>query len=219
MTREKWAVVSDFDGTISQKDVADEICFHFKTATRADIQRSYDPAVKVEDWVAASFGAITAPRPEVEKFIFSFARPRAGARELGRCCRENGIPFEVASGGLDIYIAPLMKRWGLGDVTCHCGRVNDGKPSGYTVSYAHLLKNAPALDEFKAHIVRGFQQRGYKVVFCGDGTSDFKAAIAADAVFARYKLAKRCAAAGRKTRRLGSFDAVIKFLMEKRNAS
>lgn len=219
MPREKWAVVSDFDGTISQKDVADEICFHFKTATRADIHRSYDPSVKVEDWVAASFGAITAPRPEVEKFIFEFARPRAGARELGYCCRENGIPFEVASGGLDIYITPLMAHWGLADVPCHCGRVSDVKPSGYAISYAHLLKHAPALDEFKAHAVRRFQQRGYKVIFCGDGTSDFKAAIAADVVFARYKLAKRCADAGHKTKRLNSFDPVIKFLMEKRNAS
>lgn len=215
----KWAVVTDFDGTLSMKDVSDEICFHFKTASRAAIRRSYDPGVKVEDWVSSSFGAITAPRAEVEKFIFSFARPREGIAGFMNYCRRSAVPVEVASGGLDIYIAPLLKKWNLADVPFFCARVSEKRPDGYAVSYARLLKQAATVDEFKTRRVQRLQKLGYKVLFCGDGTSDFAAARAADAVFARYRLAGLCAKNGVRFKRLTTFGAVEKFLKEHNNAS
>lgn len=215
----KWAVVTDFDGTISMKDVSDEICFHFKTASRAAIRRSYAPGVRVEDWVSASFGAITAPRAEVEKFIFGFVSPREGLAGFLNYCRRGAVPVEVASGGLDIYIAPLLQKWNMADVPFFCARVSEKKPAGYAVSYARLLKQAATVDDFKTLRVQRLQKLGYKVLFCGDGTSDFSAARQADAVFARYRLAGLCARNGVKFKRLGGFGAVEKFLKEHSNAS
>ncbi|MDD4003723.1 MAG: HAD-IB family phosphatase [Elusimicrobiaceae bacterium] len=216
---EKWAVVADFDGTVSMKDVSDELCFHFKTASRAGIRGSYAPGVKVEDWLAASFGAITARRGEIEKFVSGFARPRAGARRFYEYCRRNGLPFEIASGGLDIYIAPLLEKWGLGDSRYFCAAVTPARPAGYSVNYRKMLGRAATVDEFKAQRVRRLKKQGFRVLFCGDGTSDLLAALEADAVFARFKLARLCARAGKKTKRLVSFDAALKFLKDREHAS
>jgi 2-hydroxy-3-keto-5-methylthiopentenyl-1-phosphate phosphatase len=206
-----WAIVSDFDGTISQHDMADNIYYYFGAATREDIRQSYEGGEKVEDWIARCLKRIKADHAEVERYILDFGRPRAGAPELIQYCRANGVPFEIASGGLDLYIDLLLKKWELGGEKYTSGRVKRNSAGSYDVSYDHMFAQAPDLESFKAFCVRKYQEQGYKVIFCGDGNSDFKAALQADMVFARYKLTGLCAAAGRRTRRL-DFRRILDFL-------
>ncbi len=73
------------------------------------------------------------------------------------------------------------------------------------------MKRKP-LDAFKAARVRYYQRLGYKVAFCGDGTSDLKAARAADAVFATKRLRRFCLEEGVSNRQLKNFFSVKKFI-------
>lgn len=208
----RWAVVADFDGTVTTFDVGDALCLHFKAATKEEVEASYDPSVSVPRWMQQYLGAISASPLEIRKFLRKSVCPRKGLTSFTAFCRRERVPFEIASGGVDLYIAPLVRQWKLGSVKVSCGghrRVQ----GGYRLSYPML--RGCSLEEFKASRVKALRRAGYKVVFCGDGPSDFPAARVADAVFARHRLLLICRANGVKARPLVSFDAITSFISKK----
>jgi len=208
MNRRKWAVVTDFDGTITLKDVSDKLLVHFKAATKEEIELSYDPRVKMEEWMKKYFRPLAASKEEIEAYVLSSASLRAGFKEFAAFCSLEGVPLEIASGGVDLYIDCLLKKWGL-KIKSFYGRARF-TPGGIQVSFP-CLKGA-ALDEFKSARVRHYQRLGYGVAFCGDGTSDLKAARSADAVFATKRLRRYCLEKGVRNRQLKNFFSVRDFI-------
>jgi len=205
----RWAVVSDFDGTVTTFDVGDAVCMRFRAATKEEVEASYDPSVSVPRWMQRYFGRLSASPSEIEKFVRKAVSPRKGLSGFASFCRKGKIPFEIASGGVDLYIRPLLSKWKLEDVKVFCGKHRHAG-SGYRLSYPML--RGRSLEKFKASRVRAFQKAGYKVVFCGDGPSDFPASRVADAVFARHRLLVSCRRHGVKARPLVSFDAITSFI-------
>ncbi|MFA5162324.1 MAG: HAD-IB family phosphatase [Elusimicrobiales bacterium] len=199
----RFALVTDFDGTVTTRDVGDFICLRFGVATAEDIELSYAAGVCVQDWVKKFFGRLRRGPDEVRSLVLGKIRMRAGFAEAARLLAQNGAPVEITSGGLDIYIKPLLEKWGAPDIKLFCGAARYGK-NGYRVRYPWKMK----LDDLKASRVRFHRRRGRKVIFCGDAASDFRAARAADIVFARGRLLEMCRAAGVKAAPLESFSAV-----------
>ena len=209
--REKWAVVTDFDATITTRDIGDSIIGHFNAASAKEIRDSCRPGVAVEKWMEEVFeraGIAGAGPKEIRKFVLDTAVMRRGFGEFLRLCRKRKIPVEIVSGGLDIYVKPLFKKWGIKTRSFFgsSSRVNGRMKISYP-----FLRNMN-LEEFKASRVRAFQDRGYRVVFLGDGTSDYLAACLADAVFARRKLYPLCRENGVPVHRLVDFHSVMRTL-------
>ncbi|NLO90685.1 MAG: HAD-IB family phosphatase [Elusimicrobia bacterium] len=211
MKDSKTAVVADFDGTLTTFDIGDCVSLHFGMATPAQVRASYAEGASVSEWMSGMFGKTSAPAPgAMASFVRSRAVARPGLLELARHCRAKSIPFEIASGGLDAYIEPLLAKWGLSWVGLKCGKARWRKSGGYALRYP--FGNGTLLDDYKKERVSRLKKRGYKVIFCGDGTSDFKAAAEADYVFARYKLFHYCRKHGVPARQLRGFGAVLKLL-------
>jgi len=204
----KWAIVTDFDGTVTLKDVGDVLLMHFKIATKEEIEGGYSPRVKMEEWMIRYFQPLTAPRKKIEAYVLESTRLRRGFRELHAFCAGRGIPLEIVSGGVDLYIDCLLKRWRL-KIKSFYGRTRL-TAKGLLVEYPCL--KGSTLDVFKAARVRHYQRLGYKVAFCGDGTSDLKAARAADAVFATKRLRRFCLEEGVRNRQLKNFFTVSDFI-------
>lgn len=204
----KWAVVTDFDGTITLKDVSDALLVRFKAATKTEVAGSYDPSVKIDQWMTRYFEKLKADRAQIEDYVLKSTRLRNGFREFHTFCTNNNIPLEIASGGVDLYIKCLLKQWQLKIKAFH-GRARF-TTSGILVDYPPF--KGASLDDFKAARVRHHQKLGRKVIFCGDGTSDLKAAKAADAVFATKKLRFFCQAQTIKHYQLKNFHQLITFL-------
>ena len=204
----KWAVVTDFDGTVTLKDVGDVLLKHFKVATKEEIEGSYSPSVKMEEWMIEYFRPLTAPRKDVESYVLESTRLRAGFREFHAFCAGQSVPLEIASGGVDLYIDCLLKKWRL-KIKSFYGRTRL-TAKGLLVEYPCL--KGTTLDVFKANRVRHYQRLGYKVAFCGDGTSDLKAARIADAVFATKRLRRFCLEEGVRNRQLKNFFTVREFI-------
>ncbi|MGC8868008.1 MAG: hypothetical protein ACP5PA_07380, partial [Elusimicrobiales bacterium] len=95
---------------------------------------------------------------------------------------DNNIPFEIVSGGLDLYIDAFMRKYGV-SFSGFYGRFNHGD-----ITYDFL--NGMSLYEFKASRVINYRNLGYTVVFLGDSYNDYQAAVAADIRFATLRLAK-----------------------------
>lgn len=204
----RWAAVLDFDGTITTEDVADAILRRYGGVEDREIRSSYHPGVITEDWVAEKFRRVSAPVRELKRFILRFARPRPGFLEFARFCAEGGVPLEIVSGGLDLYVDLLLERWGLGHLPRF--RASARRTSaGWRVRYPFL--NGGGLDAFKHKRVRRHSGRR-RVLFAGDGTSDLAASREADLVFARGALLRFRRSEGLPSEPLTTFTALTRRL-------
>lgn len=205
-------MVTDFDGTVTLKDVSDALLLHFKAAGRSEIARSYDPSVALERWMTAYYRLLKVPRRRIEEYVREAARLRGGFPEFSAFCKGSGIPLEIVSGGLDVYIDCLLRYWRL-KINAYRARARF-TPEGIRIDYPFLRNTS--LDDFKARRVCHYQKKGYEVLFCGDGTSDLKAARLADAVFATKRLRIFCGKEEIRHRQLKNFFDVKSFLVKNR---
>lgn len=204
-----WAVVTDFDGTVTTFDIGDAVCLYFKVATRDDIERSYDIGMPVDKWVKDTFSKIRADLDEMERYVLKSARLRPGFANLARYCLKHDIPCRIASGGLDGYIKPLLKKWKLHELELFCGQLKKTH-KGFEAEYPMLEKLS--LEKFKTACVESLQKKGHRVIFCGDGTSDRFAAARADEVFATGRLYAFCRKEGIRARKLTDFNKLLELI-------
>ena len=94
------------------------------------------------------------------------------------------------SNGLDFYIEHILKGLGLNDVEFHAARTVFN-PKGLEVAYINH-EGKVMMDGFKDTYTRLFCDEGYRVVYAGDGHSDFAAASLAQKVFAIDGLLAHC---------------------------
>lgn len=179
----KIAVVSDFDGTLTKKDVGDAILLKWGKLTIQEIERSYQMGVKVEDWMRIYFPRIAdVKKEEIERFIHDEVEARDGFVKMISFLNINSIPFEIVSGGVDLYIEPFMRKYGV-SVKGFYGVFKDGR-----VEYPFL--DGMTLSQFKASRVCHYRSLGYNVVFLGDSQNDYEAIICADVRFATLRLSE-----------------------------
>lgn len=186
----KIAVVSDFDGTLTKKDVGDMILLAFNKATHQEIEDSYQLGVKVEEWMKIYFSRMAdIDRDEIERFVYGSVEARNGFVEMVSFLSNMSIPFEIVSGGVDVYIEPFMKKYGV-FINGFYGLFKDK-----TVSYPFL--DNMTLSEFKASRVSYYRDLGYTVVFMGDSPNDYEAILLADIRFATLRLSNILRSEGR----------------------
>ncbi|HAT71810.1 MAG TPA: hypothetical protein DCS63_03235 [Elusimicrobia bacterium] len=185
-----WAAVSDFDGTITLRDVGDHLLLHYGFSDKKTIEESYSLKVKVEDFMKRAFAGAALSREVIAAFVKTKVRARPGFRDFVLFCEAGGVPLEIASGGVDLYADPFFKKHGV-KVKSFFGRARVVK-GGIKITYPFLKRMD--LSSFKASRVSRLRRAGYRVVFFGDGPNDLKAAALADKVYATGRLLKLCRA-------------------------
>lgn len=183
-----WAAVSDFDGTVTTRDVGDHLLLHFGFADKKTIDESYVSGVKVEDFMKSSFAGAALTGKSIADFVRRRVKARPGFREFALFCERRGLPFEIASGGIDLYSDPFFEK--------HKVRVRSffgkARPAGGGLRITYPFLRRMDLSAFKASRVARLKRAGRRVVFFGDGPNDFKAAALADKVYAAGRLLKLC---------------------------
>jgi HAD superfamily phosphoserine phosphatase-like hydrolase len=183
-----WAAVSDFDGTITLRDVGDHLLLHYGFSDKKTIEASYSLKVRVEDFMKSAFSGAKLTEEMIADFVREKVRARPGIREFVLFCEAGGVPFEIASGGVDLYADPFFEKHGV-KVRSFFGKARVVK-HGIRITYPFLKRMN--LSDFKASRVSRLKKAGYKVVFFGDGPNDLKAAALADKVYAAGRLLKLC---------------------------
>ncbi len=183
----KYALITDFDGTITTKDIGNTLCLHYGLTTPTKIEQAYAVKADAREWMKEHFGRVKTTQKEFEGTILKHAIVRKGFRELMLYANKNDIPFEIASGGLDIYIKPVLKAYDCQDIKVLSVK-GVIKPEGIETSFTDY--NGLSMEEFKKSRVELYQKQGRKVIFFGDGPGDFDAACTADIVFATDRLEK-----------------------------
>lgn len=178
------ALVLDFDGTVTEHDLLDEIALRFgDEAVYQEVEDGLDAGtMPLREVITREFAPVTTPLAEVRAWVLEHARIRPGFAHLVRRARGAGWQVHVVSSGFEELIAPLLEREGV-DVSLHANRV-DPRPDGWLVQWRY----PDDCDDCGESCKRELLPEGY-VVYVGDGYSDRCAALASDRVFATRGLA------------------------------
>ncbi len=184
-----FAVLSDFDGTITTEDVAEVLLARFAPGAWEPIEALHRArAIGTRETLARQFSFVHEARARLVDFARANARMDPAFPAFLAFCRSRGIPFEIASEGLDFYIEPLLRDWGL-DVPLRTNRAAfDG--GRIRIEYPWADPGCTLCGTCKMRRVFELRLAGRRVVYVGDGDSDLCPAVEADAVFAKARLAE-----------------------------
>lgn len=185
MTRST-ALVLDFDGTITEEDVLQQMSRHF--GDPGIVHEAEDALregrITLQEEITREFAPVTAPIDEVVSWVLEWSRLRAGLPELVTFARERGWLVRVLSSGFVETIAPVLASVGLGDLEIVANSV-EARPDGWLVRWRDTAVCAVCGEPCK----RASLPPDHEIVYVGDGISDRCAALAADRVFATRGLA------------------------------
>lgn len=207
------AVLLDYDGTISLRDIGDQLMTRLGTdqqAVAAMDARYVAGEIGSRELIAWNMDML--PRdPVLLREVASTIPQDPGIVELVALCRRLGIVVEVVSDGLGFYIESNLARLGLDDVPIYTNRnLVQGGGEGVSFPFGHPV--CRVCGTCKRERVRGHADAGRLVVFVGDGPSDRYAAWHADVTFAKDSLREWCESAGVETQPWETLADVIAWM-------
>lgn len=207
----KTVVQCDFDGTVTEEDVSFILLDAFAGGDWRQINRDYEGGkITVGRFNSDAFAMVKADRETLLKVVSEEAKIRAGFQEFVASCRRKGFRFVIVSNGLDFYIEAILKDIGLGDIEFHAARTRFN-PEGLEVQYIGPDGN-PLDNDFKKAYINSFLHEGYRIIYIGDGSSDFAPAKQSHYVFATGRLSARCQQTNLDCTPFTDFNDIVKIL-------
>jgi 2-hydroxy-3-keto-5-methylthiopentenyl-1-phosphate phosphatase len=200
------SVFLDFDGTISTEDIGLHLLERFARDGWRDLSEQFARGVigsrecLLDEWdlLAPDEGRLRAAAQDVA-LDTGFAPL---VEELGTA----GAEVTVVSDGFGFYVDDACRRAGV-DVPVLTNAV-DWETGRLEFPHEDRCCPCTSCGVCKQAPIKDAHRRGRVTVLVGDGTSDRKAALVADVVFAKGALARWCAAAGVAHHAFDSLDQV-----------
>jgi 2,3-diketo-5-methylthio-1-phosphopentane phosphatase len=193
----KIAVLCDFDGTVARDDVGNLL---FRT-----FSQNGDATEIVRRWKAGEISSRECLEGEAavarvdQKALDSFIREREldpYFKDFHDFARRRGIEVVIMSDGLDYYIEQMLVRNGLGHISFYANRLRfNGHGLEVEFPWYDLLECTDC-GCCKTHHLYRYRDKGYFIIYVGDGLSDRCPCAEADLVFAKGDLLKHCRTRG-----------------------
>lgn len=186
----KWALVSDFDGTASILDVGDAIV---KTFVGPDCWADVDTAIARRKITPRNAYELVMAKMQVSDqdladFILGFELD-PGFKAAASLFAERELPVLILSDGYDYYIDRILRRNGLEWIPRIANKLTiDDLKAKPSFPY-HGLLDCFHCGNCKTYHLKQLKAKGYKIIYFGDGSTDYCAARNADLVFAKDYLA------------------------------
>lgn len=183
------ALVVDYDGTITERDLLQAIAYEFgDPATVDELDRALgDGRITLRDEIVGEYATVQAPLEDVLEWTFERTRIRPGLHQLLALAHARGWQTFVVSSGFHELIEPVFAREGI-EVELFANRV-DPRREGWIVDWRYGDACPVCGQSCKRATVDSLAEGG-AVVYIGDGYSDRCAGEAADRVFATRGLAE-----------------------------
>jgi len=187
---EKIIIVSDFDGTITKKD---SLYDFFKTYA--------NPCwLDVEDmWVKGEIGSMECLEREfelVENLSEKLIDEYTSTVELDSYFRDfinqNKNDFIIVSDGIDYFINKILEKNNIKNIKIVSNHAEfiEGK---FKISFPNKNPNCKNKSgTCKCSVINSLKEKYKKIIYIGDGQSDFCAAPKADILFAKNSLLNYC---------------------------
>ena len=187
-------VVSDFDGTISTRDISYEVLLRFSKGGWEDIDQAY---VRGEIGSKEAFSLILEKIPAKKSELASYIEELAGIdppvidphfKAFYDYLKARKIDFIVLSDGFHFYIKTLLERAGIDGASIFANDIGEN-PSGKLVPlFPHHNEECDRCGNCKTKVIKEFLKDHDYVIFIGDGYSDTCPSELADTLFAKRSL-------------------------------
>lgn len=188
-----WMVQSDFDGTISLRDVTDTLLNRFGQPGWQQLE---------DDWESGKIGSRECMKGQVALLDMSESelQQHLDGIEIDEHfvtfvaeAKLHGIKVQVVSDGIDYAIRHVLARHGLGELEVIANHlVQTGERSWRLESPWASNRCSRASGNCKCERLAEQQASHGRVLYIGDSTSDFCVSGKADFVLAKYKLISYC---------------------------
>ena len=192
-----WVIQCDFDGTISVDDVTDAMLERFALPGWREIEAEWEAGrIGSGECMKRQVALLDMSRVELDDFLAGVAiDPHFLAFE--KAARGLGIALQVVSDGIDSAIHRVLALYGLEGLPVRANhlvqlderrwRLTSPNAAGACVS---------ACGTCKCELLAAHTATSHKVLFVGDGRSDFCVAGKAHFVLAKSRLIDHCVQEG-----------------------
>ncbi|MFT8872099.1 MAG: MtnX-like HAD-IB family phosphatase [Sporolactobacillus sp.] len=187
MTR-PFLFLSDFDGTLSDKDFFKIIIDRYFPEQREQLYAQWEAKTMSDlDYLSRIFQAIGRDQAGIDEDILSIPFDRYAKQVIEHVQRLGG-DFVVISAGTDYYIRRIFAHHGIKHVNIFS---NPGVYSEHGIRL-EVDPNSPYYSPLygidKAKVTEDLMKNYRTVFFAGDSRPDLEAACLADVIFARERL-------------------------------
>ncbi|MFC1925029.1 MtnX-like HAD-IB family phosphatase [Chloroflexota bacterium] len=189
--RRNTLIQCDFDGTITEEDVSFILLDAFTDGNWRRLLEEYrEGKISVGHLNREAFAMVKTDKQSMLDAMNGKVRIRGGFHEMVSYCRRKGYRLVIVSNGLDFYIDKILKDLSLQDIEVFAAQTKF-LHEGLQVQY--IGPDGDVLDEgFKEAYVDLFLKSDYRMVYAGNGVSDFPAASRCNYIFATDQLLATC---------------------------
>lgn len=184
----------DFDGTITVKDIGEEIFREFgETEMVNNIIKDLlnDKISSRQCWDELCKAVPPIKKRELNDFIDKLDIDPAFIPFV-EFCNDNKIELIVLSDGFDYYIDRIFSKTGLSGLKYYSNKLFVDENGILTAEYPHYDAGSPTSANCKKnHIINQSSDNDY-TIYIGDGNSDKEAVQYCDFIFAKNGLLKFC---------------------------
>ncbi|MFC2135340.1 MtnX-like HAD-IB family phosphatase [Bacteroidota bacterium] len=193
MSDRVFKIFIDFDGTVTTKDVGEEIFLKFGDPVKAYeiVERwAKDEINSAQSWQMLCDTVPGINQNEFDSFLDEIELD-PGFKEFIQFCDDNNFELRILSDGLDYYIERVLKNNNLEHLEYYSNKL--------TIENDKLIPSFPNTDEecslcgnCKRNQVINFSSDEDYTIYIGDGYSDKCPAQFCDFIFAKRSLLKYC---------------------------
>jgi len=212
---ERCQVWIDFDGTITTKDVLDELIGHYAAddSWRKAEELWQRGEIGSRECLERQFAVVKIGNDDLESFLDRI-KPDPGAVALFALLHRASVPHAVLSDGVDLFIQWVLGRNGIQPAAV---RSNTIERAGDRMSLRCPWSDKDcqsASAHCKCASMAALSQKNRKSIYIGDGRSDLCPSRKVDFVFAKGRLAESLASEGISFIRFKTLADVTRILEE-----
>lgn len=206
-----WVIQCDFDGTISCQDVIDSLLGRYGMAGWQELEAS---------WERGDIGSRECMRQQVALLDMGVEDLHASLAEIEldpgfavfvAAAHAAGIVVQIISDGLDYAIRVLLRRYGLEGLPIFANRLQAVGQRRWVMENPWQRSGCDS-GNCKCGHLQAPAASGKRVLYIGDGRSDFCVAGQADFVLAKASLLKHCRRHGMAHAAFENFDEALALL-------
>lgn len=194
MSDKQFKIFLDFDGTITKKDVGEEI---FRKYVNEEIVRRIvddllaDKISSRECWQNLCDAASVMDKTEFDRFILSH-KVEPTLKNFIEYCEDCRYPVFVLSDGFDYYIEKIFRKENLSHLKFYSNKLILTDQGKLIPSFPYFSSDCRNSSNCKQnHIIENSSEDDY-TVYIGDGNSDIDAIQYVDFIFAKDNLLRFC---------------------------
>jgi len=178
-----FAFATDFDGTVTQMDVAGLLLQEFADERWLDIEEDLRSGkITCRKALQSQFELLSGGREELLEYVDRHARIDPNFKPFLSLCKSKGIPVRILSEGLDFYIESLLRKNDIGvEFFTNTAHFEDG---GIRISFPNASEECNDCGTCKLKMLQDWKGEGRRIAYAGDGVGDICPAESSDIVFA-----------------------------------